>query len=127
MEARDTATPLSPAEGAAIRVVVVSGGCCIPGMAPLDERAQRLVADAAAEAGAEVQLTMLPATSAFLGGAAASQLARLLAEFNQSGRIGLPLVLVEGEPVGAGLPTLEQLKAALEQAHERTTDVKGAA
>ncbi len=127
METRGTATRTSPAEGAGVRVVVVSGGCCIPGMATLDEHAQRLVAEAAAETGVQVRLTVLPATSAFLGGAAAPQMARLLAEFNQSGRVGLPLILVEGEPVGSGLPTLEQLKAALERAQQQTTDVKGSA
>lgn len=109
------------------RVVVVSGGCCIPGMAPLDQRAQQLVAEAGAETGVDVRLTVLPATSAFLGGAAAPQLARLVAEFNRSGRIGLPLVLVEGEPVGSGLPTLEQLKTALEYTRHAHADAKGAA
>ncbi|MDE3069915.1 MAG: hypothetical protein KGJ43_04220 [Acidobacteriota bacterium] len=107
-------------------VVVVSGGCCIPGMVPLDARAQQLVAEAAAATGVAVQLTVLPATSAFLGGAAAPQLARLIGEFNESGRIGLPLVLVEGEPVGSGLPALEQLTAALEQA-AANRNVEGAA
>ena len=54
-------------------VVIISGSCCIPGMAPFDEQARRVVDQAIAETGVAAQVRMMPATTAYMGGAPKSK------------------------------------------------------
>lgn len=106
---------------AAVGVVIVSGSCCIPGMAPLDERARRVVEQAILETGIKARVGMLPATTALAGGVPEEVVSRLVQKFNQSGQVGLPAILVEGKAVSFGLPEVEGVKAALLQAAEAKT------
>lgn len=109
------------AEEAAVGVVIVSGGCCIPGMAPLDENARRVVERAILETGVKARVGMLPATAALAGAVPQEVVSGLAQKFNQSGQVGLPAILVEGKAVSFGLPEIEGVKAALLQAAEAKT------
>ncbi len=73
-----------------VGVIIISGSCCIPGMAPFDEQAKRVVEQAASEA-------------------------EVITEFNQSGRMPLPAVLINGKIVSYGVPQVEDIKKALLQ------------
>lgn len=101
-----------------VGVVIISGSCCIPGMAPLDEKAKNVVEQAISESGVTARLRVIPASTAVFGGVPRKLIAELMGMFNQSGRIGLPAVLVNGEVVSYGIPDAEQVRRALIQAAE---------
>lgn len=100
-----------------ITVLIVSGACCIRGMAPLDERAREVIDQAIAETGAVARVTVMPATTAYFGGIPRGVMAQLVADANQ-GRMPVPAVLVNGHVVSLGVPTVEQVKAALTEASD---------
>ena len=96
-----------------IGVVIVTGSCCVPGMAPFEERARQIVEQAIAETGVAAQVRMMPATTAYLGGVPTKVMAELIGGFNETGRITLPAVLLNGEVVSTGAVELDNVKAAL--------------
>ncbi len=102
---------------AAITVLIVSGACCIRGMAPLDQKTREVVDQAMAEVGVSARVTVMPATTAYFGGIPRAVMARLVAGANQ-GRMPVPAVLVNGVMVSLGVPTVEQVKVALIEARE---------
>ncbi len=103
----------APAGDARPGVVIITGSCCIPGMQPFDAQARRVVEQAIAESGVAAELRDLPASNAMFGGAPRDVMARLLAMLNEEGRIGLPAVLVDGEVVSYGVPTVEAVRVTL--------------
>jgi len=102
-------------------IVIITGSCCIPGMAPLEERARRVVEQAISETGVAAQVRLMPATTAYMGGAPKEVIAQLVGRYNQSGQIGLPVILVNGKAVSFGLPEVEQIKTALFRSVDLTT------
>lgn len=112
---------------AQIGIVIISGSCCVPGMARLDEQAQQIVEQAIRETGVAAQVMMMPATTAYFGGAPREVMAQLVKMANESGQIGVPAVLVNGKAVSFGVPQLEAVKAALLQAVNGTVDMGGVA
>jgi len=109
-------TERSEAERVEVGVVIISGSCCIPGMAPMDERARRVVDQAILETGVNARVGTLPATTAMAGGVPQQVFSQLVLRFSQSGQVGLPAVLVDGKAVSFGLPEVAKVKAALLQA-----------
>ncbi|MHB1006974.1 MAG: hypothetical protein ACYC3S_15220 [Chloroflexota bacterium] len=110
-----------PKEDPQLNVVIVSAACCVPGMAPLDEQARRIVEQALSEVGVVGRVSIMPATTAFFGGAPREVMARLISD-SQSGKISVPAVLIGGKAVSYGVPNLEQIKSALlEAASAKTT------
>lgn len=99
---------------AKIGVLIISGSCCIPGMAPFDEQARRSVERAIAETGIQAQVKLMPATTAMMGGVPKEVMGQLVGLFNQ-GQIGLPAILINGKAVSFGVPQVEDIKAALVQ------------
>lgn len=95
-----------------VSVVIISAACCMPGMAPLDEQARRIVERAISETGVEAQIKIMPATTAFFGGVPRQIMAQIV-NLSQSGRLPVPAVLINGKPVSYGMPELENLKSAL--------------
>jgi hypothetical protein len=95
-----------------VSVVIISAACCMPGMAPLDEQARRIVERAISETGVEAQIKIMPATTAFFGGVPRQIMAQIV-NISQSGRLPVPAVLINGKPVSYGMPELENLKSAL--------------
>ncbi len=99
-----------------VGIVLISGSCCLPGMAPFDEQARRIVEQAVAETGIKAQLTTLPVSKAYFGGVPRSVLDQLSEKLNQTGQLPLPAVLINGAPVSMGVPTLDTIITALRQA-----------
>ncbi len=108
-------------KGTEVGVIIISGGCCIPGMAPFDEQAERVVEQAASEIDVKTQVKVIPASTAYFGAVPKEVMTKIIAEFNQSGRMPLPAVLINGKVVSYGVPQVEDIKTALLQ----TKDMKG--
>lgn len=94
-------------------IVIVSGSCCIPGMAALDKKAREIVDKAVSETGIAAQIEVVPVTAA-LGLLPKGTMLKLMGDFNSSGRVGLPAVLINGKAVSLGVPKIEEIKSALE-------------
>ncbi len=97
---------------APVGIVIISAACCVPGMAPLDEQARRIVEQAISETGVEAQVKIMPATTAFFGGVPRQIMAELMNR-SQSGQLPVPAILIYGKPVSYGMPELENFKSAL--------------
>lgn len=94
---------------------MLSAACCLPGMAGFDEQAKKIVEQALAETGANAQLKVVPATTAMFGGGIPRKvLNELMMMFNQ-GKMGAPAILINGEVISYGIPTLEKMKEVLNQ------------
>ena len=98
-----------------VGIVIISGSCCIPGMAAIDEQARRIVEQAISETGIEARVKMMPATTAYFGGAPREVIAKLIND-SQAGQLGLPAILINGKAVSYGMPKGEDIKSALLQA-----------
>jgi hypothetical protein len=96
-------------------VIIISGSCCIPGMAIFDEQAKHVVEQAISEMDAKAQVKVIPASTAYFGSVPKEVMTKLIAEFNQSGRMPLPAVLINGSIVSYGVPQIEDIKTALLQ------------
>ena len=108
--------PFTKPKNQGIGVVVVTGACCIPGMAPFDAEAERIVKQAAEETGIEIQFKTVPVLLAMQGGFAKDVLQEGLDRFQQSEKLPLPAILVNGQVIEYGVPKLEDVKSALVEA-----------
>ncbi|MCX9012765.1 MAG: hypothetical protein OIN66_16810 [Candidatus Methanoperedens sp.] len=104
-------------------VIIISGSCCIPGMAPFDEQAKRVVEQAISETDIKAQVKVVPASTAFFGAVPKEVMAKIMTELNQSGRMPLPAVLINGRIVSYGVPQVEDIKTALLQTKD-TKEIK---
>ncbi len=95
-----------------VGIVIVSGSCCLPGMAPFDEQARRVIEQAISETGVVAEVKTMPATTAMMGGVPKEIMGQLVGLFNQ-GKIGLPAILVNGQAISFGVPRVEDVKAVL--------------
>lgn len=102
---------------APLAVVVISGACCIPGTAPLDEQARQIIAQAIGETGVTARVEAMPASRAYFGAIPKQVMAQLIAAAGR-GQMPVPAVLVNGTAVSLGVPSLEQMKRALLEACE---------
>jgi hypothetical protein len=98
-----------------VGVIIISGSCCIPGMAPFDEQAKHAVEQAVSETDVKVQVKVIPVSTAYFGAVPKEVMTKIIAEFNQSGRMPLPAVLINGRIVSYGVPKVEDVKKALLQ------------
>lgn len=96
----------------AVVVVVVSGTCCMPSMAPFDEQARKVIEQAISETGVEARVHMMPATKAYFGGIPPQVMGHLVSSF-QRGQMPIPAILIDGKPVSCGVPKVDDVKAAL--------------
>lgn len=98
-----------------VGVIIISGSCCIPGMASFDEQAKRVVEQAVSETDIKVQVKVIPVSTAYFGAVPKEVMTKIITEFNQSGRMPLPAVLINGKIVSYGVPQVEDIKTALLQ------------
>jgi hypothetical protein len=112
-------------KGASIGIVIITGSCCIPGMAPLEEQARRIVDQAVSETGVTAEVKMIAAATAYFGGIPKEVMAQIMAAFNQTGQMPLPAILIDGNPVSYGVPKIEDIKSVLLQS-ARTIKEEGA-
>ena len=101
-----------------VGIVIITGSCCMPGMATLEEKVRLVVNEAVSETGVEAQVREVPASNAMFGAVPLRVRSKLMAEFN-SGQMPLPAVLVDGQIVSHGVPDFEKIKSALRQSVER--------
>jgi len=106
-----------------VGVIIIIGSCCIPGMAPFDEQARHVVEQAVSETDIKAQIKIIPASTAFFGSVPKEVMTKIIAEFNQSGRMLLPAVLINGKIVSYGVPQVEDIKTALLQTMD-TKEIK---
>ena len=94
-------------------VIMLSAACCIPSMAPFDDRAKKIIEQAILETGIDAQFKLVPATTAMFGGGIPRKvMGELMSMFNQ-GKVTGPVILINGEVVSYSVPALETMKAAL--------------
>ena len=97
---------------AEVGVIIISGSCCIPGMAPFDEQAKDAVEQAVSETNIKSQVKVIPVSTAYFGAVPKEVMTKIITEFNQSGRMPLPAVLINGKIVSYGVPQVEDVKKA---------------
>lgn len=114
--------PFTKPKKQGIGVVIVTGACCIPGMAPFDAEAERIVKQAAAETGVEIQFKAVPVLLAMQGGLGKNVLQEGLTRFQESDKLPLPAVLINGKTIEYGVPNLDLVKSALIDAKNQITD-----
>lgn len=93
-------------------IIMLSAACCIPGMAGFDTQAEKVIRQAMSETGVNARLETVPATKAFFNGHLKKVINELMVMSNQ-GKIGTPVILINGEVISYGVPTLEKMKEAL--------------
>lgn len=103
-----------------VKVIIISGSCCIPGMAPFDEAAERVVKQVVGDLRIEADVRVVPASNAMFGALPKKVMNRLIKEAN-TGKMPVPAVLVNGEIVSYGVPAPEALKEALAGHYEKST------
>ncbi len=101
-----------------LTVVILSAACCAPGMEAFDEAARRVIDKAIAETGVSADTKLMPATTAYFGGAPRQVMAKLMS-LAQAGQMPVPAILINGEAVSYGVPELEAMKSALLKAAQR--------
>ena len=70
----------------------------------------KIIEKAIAETGVDAQVKIVPTTTAMFGGGVPKKvMGKLMAMFNQ-GKMGAPAILINGEVVSYGVPTLEVMK-----------------
>ncbi len=105
-------------EQSGVKIVILSGACCIPSMASFDKQAEQIVEKAITETGIEAEVKVVPATTALFGGGVSKKvMGELMTMFNQ-GKLGAPAILINGEAISYGVPTLEIMKEALSKVKE---------
>jgi hypothetical protein len=115
---------VSKEEESVVGIVLISGTCCNPSMAAADERARRVIEDAASQVGVKVQIEVKTMTSAYYS-APRDVKRRLMGEF-AGGGINVPAILIGGKAVSYGVPSLEVMKAALlDTADAKKKELKG--
>lgn len=107
-----------------VGVIVITGACCIPGMASLDAEAERIVKQAVEETGIEIKFKTVPVLLAMQGGLGKNVLQEGLARFQQSDKLPLPAVLINGQIIQVGVPNLGTIKSALVAATEQLANNK---
>lgn len=94
-------------------IVIVNGSCCFPNMAVFDEQARRIVEQAISETGVVAKVKVISASSAMFGGVSKDIVSKLVSDYNQTGKVGLPAILINGQAVSLGVPELEKVKSAI--------------
>lgn len=99
-------------------IILLSAACCMPGMAGFDAQAEKIVRQAIIETGADVRFETVPATKAFFSGRLRKIINELMVMANQ-GKMGVPAIIINGEVVSYGVPTLETMKETLNKLRSR--------
>lgn len=95
-----------------LAIIMLSAACCMPGMAGFDEQAKKIIKQAIIETGIDARFEIVPATKAFFSSVLRKVINELMVMANQ-GKMGTPVVLINGEVVSYGVPTLEVMKKVL--------------
>ncbi|VVB60520.1 Uncharacterised protein [uncultured archaeon] len=96
-----------------LNIVILSGACCIPGMAPLDKQARSVVEKAISETKIAAKVELVPVSTAYFGGMFKEITGKLMSDYNKSGSVGLPAILIDNKVVSYGVPKIGTIKSAL--------------
>lgn len=86
-------------------IIMISGACCIPSMARLDTEARKIIDEAISLTGVQAKVSKITASEAFVNGA--------YRKLIKKGIENTPVVIIDGEVVSYGIPSLEDVKNAL--------------
>lgn len=85
----------------------------MPQMAPIEAQARQILEKVIAEERADVDVRAMTMSEAYYGGLPRSIIASLMDKFKETGDMGLPAILVNGEVATTGIPDPERLRIAL--------------
>jgi hypothetical protein len=108
MEPKPTTTSSSQAV-----ILLISGVCCLPQMATLDQQAQQVIRQALDETDATAQIRTVTISSVAQGGVPAEIIKEIQDSIGPNNPLRLPALLINGKLVSFGVPELNQVKSAL--------------
>lgn len=88
-------------------IIMISGACCIPSMANLDELARKVIDEALSVTGIQAKVSTITAGTAYRNGAFRALIKKGI------GMSDAPFIVIDGELVSYGVPKIEELKSAL--------------
>ena len=94
-------------------VLLVSGTCCFPQLAALDQQAQQIIHQAMEETGISAQIRTVTASSAVRGGIPFEILRSTGLASDVSNIMRLPAILINNRLISFGVPKLDEIKNAL--------------
>ncbi len=99
-------------------ILLVSGTCCVPQLAVLDQQAQQIIHQALEETGITAQVRTLTVSSALSGGIPSEILKSLGLAIDASNIMRLPAILINSRLISFGVPKLDVIKDALTHVKE---------
>lgn len=111
---------MSKQEKPKVTIIMLSAACCIPGMAGFDTQAEKIIKQAMSETGIGARFETVPATKALYIRPLRKIINKLMVMANQ-GKIVAPAVIINGEVVSYGVPTLKVMKEALDKFKKQKT------
>ncbi len=112
-------------ETAEVIILLISGKCCFPGMAVLDQQAQQVIQQALAETHISAQVRTVLISSVVQGGIPPEILNQIKGALQPANLMRLPALLIDGKFICFGVPELDQVKSALRVAQSKTTIQEG--
>lgn len=94
-------------------ILLISGSCCVPQLAILDQQAQQIIQQALEETGITAQVRTLTASSAVSGGIPSEILKSTGLLNDTSNLMRLPAILINNRLISFGVPKLDVIKDAL--------------
>jgi hypothetical protein len=94
-------------------ILLISGTCCFPQMAGLDQQAKKVINQALEETGIKAQVRTVTASSAVQGGIPLEILKTSGLAADVSNIMRLPAVLINNRLISFGIPKLDEIKNAL--------------
>ena len=108
MESKQKIT--SPSEAI---ILLISGACCMPQLAGLDQQAQQIIRQAVEETGTPAQVRTVTISSVAQGGVPAEIIKEIQDSIGPNNPLRLPALLINEKLVSFGMPELNQIKSAL--------------
>jgi hypothetical protein len=93
--------------------LLVSGTCCVPQLAVVDQQAHQVIHQALQETGITAQVRTLTISSALSGGIPMELLKSIGLAIDASNIMRLPAVFINNRFVSFGVPKLDMIKDAL--------------
>lgn len=94
-------------------VLIISGTCCFPQLAALDQQARQIIDLALKETGIKAQVKLVTASSAVRGGIPFEILQSTGLASNASNIMRLPAILINNQLISYGVPNSALIKNAL--------------
>lgn len=94
-------------------ILLVSGTCCIPQLAVIDQQAQQIIRQASEETGIPAQVKTLAISSALNGGIPMEVIKSLGVAIDVANVMRLPAIFIENHLISLGVPDLNAMKNAL--------------